>query len=374
MLLSGASVLDPDSGSTVSADVLLGEDRIVAVGRGLGGDDRVDCSGGLLIPGLIDCHAHVAFPRPESLPRSARILEAVPVLHRFLTRGVTTVRDAWGADAGFTHALREGWITGPDLLISLRQLSPTAGLGDTWTPDLGTRDRFADPSLPDPVFDGPDAARAAVRRMVRAGADWIKVGASGAMRGLRERRDVTATDDELRALVDEARRCRRDVLAHAHSAHSATAAARAGVRSIEHGVFLDEAAVAAMREEGCWYVPTLAPIHHAGDDQTTTAHRRSLALALQTGVPVAAGSDMAPRPHVDLLTELHLLSEAGLGDAGALKAATSEAARLLRLDHDRGRIEPGLRADLVLLDQTTLDVSDLARRIRSVWHNGQIIP
>ena len=210
--------------------------------------------------------------------------------------------------------------------------------------------------------------------MVRAGADWIKVGASGAMRSLRERRDVTATDDELRALVDEARRCRRDVLAHAHSAHSATAAARAGVRSIEHGVFLDEAAVAAMREEGCWYVPTLAPIHHAGDDQTTTAHRRSLALALQTGVPVAAGSDMAPRPHVDLLTELHLLSEAGLGDAGALKAATSEAARLLRLDHDRGRIEPGLRADLVLLDQTTLDVSDLASRIRSVWHNGQIIP
>jgi imidazolonepropionase-like amidohydrolase len=83
---------------------------------------------------------------------------------------------------------------------------------------------------------------------------------------------------------------------------------------------------------------------------------------------------MAPRPHVDLLTELHLLSEAGLGDAGALKAATSEAARLLRLDHDRGRIEPGLRADLVLLDQTTLDVSDLASRIRSVWHNGQIIP
>jgi imidazolonepropionase-like amidohydrolase len=223
-------------------------------------------------------------------------------------------KPCWWPDAGFTHALREGWITGPDLLISLRQLSPTAGLGDTWTPDLGTRD------------------------------------------------------------LDEARRCRRDVLANAHSAHSATAAARAGVRSIEHGVFLDEAAVAAMREEGCWYVPTLAPIHHAGDDQTTTAHRRSLALTLQTGVPVAAGSDMAPRPHVDLLTELHLLSEAGLGDAGALKAATSEAARLLRLDHDRGRIEPGLRADLVLLDQTALDVSDLASRIRSVWHNGQIIP
>lgn len=109
----------------------------------------------MLIPGLIDCHAHVAFPRAEPLPRSARVLEAVPVLRRLLIRGVTTVRDAWGADAGLTHALSEGWITGPDLLISLRQLSPTGGLGDDWTPDLGTGDWLGDPSLPDPVFDGP---------------------------------------------------------------------------------------------------------------------------------------------------------------------------------------------------------------------------
>jgi len=366
-VLAGGSVFDPDSGRVQRADVLIEGDRIIAVEPEIDGL-RVDCTGGLLIPGLIDCHAHVAFPRPEPLPRSARILEAVPVLSGLLHRGVTTIRDAWGADAGFKHALREGWIDGPDLLISLRQLSPTGGLGDSWLPHLGGADSLGDPALPDPLFDGPDAARAAVRRMVRAGADWIKVGAGGALRTIQEAIDVRPTDDELRALVDEAHRCGRDVLAHAHTARAAVSAAQAGVRSIEHGVFLDAEAILAMKEAGCWFVPTLSPI---SETPFADRHRRAVAVALAVGVPIAAGSDLAARPHVDLLTELRLLAFAGLGDAGALKAATSEAARLLRLDHDRGRIEPGLRADLVLLDGTEVSVSDLAARIRIVWQDGR---
>jgi imidazolonepropionase-like amidohydrolase len=365
-VLAGGLVFDPDSGSTTRADVLIVGDRIEAVGLDLSGDERVDCSGGTLIPGLIDCHAHVAFPRPEDLPRSTRILEAVPVLRRLLSRGITTVRDAWGADAGFKHALREGWITGPDLLVSLRQLSPSGGLGDWWSPELGRVDQIDDPSLPDSVFDGPAQARAAVRRMVRAGADWIKLGAGGAMRSVRAGRDVSPTDEELVAVVDEARRCGRDVMAHAHTASTASAAARAGVRSIEHGVFLDEVSIADMRARDCWYVPTLAVVDTDGDLDTIAAHRRSLDLAVAAGVPIAAGSDMAPRPHVDLHTELRLLAEAGVGELGALRAATSEAARLLRLD--RGRIDPGLRADIVLLDR--VDVPELADRIQAVWQAG----
>ncbi|TDP93668.1 amidohydrolase family protein [Labedaea rhizosphaerae] len=364
-LLTGALVFDPDSGETTRADVLMAGDRIEAVGSDLSGDERVDCSGGVLIPGLIDCHVHVAFPRPDPLPRSARVLEAVPVLRRLLERGITTVRDAWGADAGFQHALREGWITGPDLLVSLRQLGPSGGLGDWWQPDLGRVDRIDDPSLPDAVFDGPAQARAAVRRMVRAGADWIKLGASGAFRQVGENRSVAPTDEELHAVVDEARRCGRDVMAHAHTASTASAAARAGVRSIEHGVFLDEVSIADMRARECWYVPTLAALD--GVAEAFAAHRKSLAMALAAGVPIAAGSDLAPRPHVDLRTELRLLAEAGLGDVGALRAATSEAARLLRLD--RGRIAPGLRADIVLVDR--LDVADLG--VRAVWQAGSAV-
>ncbi|PRX47571.1 imidazolonepropionase-like amidohydrolase [Prauserella shujinwangii] len=370
-VLSGAMVLDPDTGSIDRADVLVRDGRIAAVGTDLECRDRVDCRGSLLIPGLIDCHAHVAAPGPAPLPRSARILEAVSTLRRLLARGVTTVRDAWGADAGFSHALREGWISGPDLLTSLRQLSPTGGLGDTWSPDAGCTDSLGDPALPDPVFDGPDAARAAVRRMVRAGADWIKLGASGSLHAVHAGRDVSPTEAELAAVVEEAGRCGRDVMAHAHTARSVADAANAGVRSIEHGVYLDEAAVAAMREQGCWYVPTLSPVSHLGGEEPAAAHRRSLALAVDAGIPVAAGSDLAHRPHVDLLTELRLLSEAGLGDVGAIRSATTEAARLLRLDHDRGRVEPGLRADLVLLEGPTPELANVDHRIRAVWQNGQ---
>ncbi|MCM2387299.1 amidohydrolase family protein [Streptomyces albipurpureus] len=269
--------------------------------------------------------------------------------------------------------MRAGWINGPDLLVSVGQLSPTGGLGDSWTPEFGDADPFTDPSLPDPLFNGADGARAAVRRMVRAGADWIKIGANSPLRSMRMGRDITPTDDEMRALVDEARRCGRDVFAHAHTADSASAAAQAGVRSIEHGVFLDEYALDVMRQHRCWYVPTLAGIRGEGDDTYDAAHLRSVELALAARVPIAAGSDMATRPHVDLLTELRLLSEAGLGDTGALRAATSEAARLLRLDHDRGRVAQGLRADLVLLDGPEVGLEDLPQRIRAVWRNGRLV-
>jgi imidazolonepropionase-like amidohydrolase len=200
---------------------------------------------------------------------------------------------------------------------------------------------------------------------VRAGADWIKVGASGALRSIREGVDVRPTDDELAALVDEAARCGRDVLAHAHTSAAVVSAARAGARSIEHGTFLDDDAVTALAN--AWYVPTLSPI---ADSEFAADHRRSVRRAAEAGVRIAAGSDLAPRPHVDLTTELRLLASV-LGDAAALKAATSEAARLLRLDDDRGRVEPGLRADLVLLDGTDLDVTDLPGRIRAVWHDGE---
>jgi imidazolonepropionase-like amidohydrolase len=367
MLLADAHVLNPDTGVVSRADVLVEGDRITAVGSGLSDDGRFDCSGGLLIPGLIDCHAHVAFPAPEPLPHSARVLEAVPVLRRLLSRGITTVRDAWGADAGMKHALAQGWITGPDVLISLRQLSPTGGLGDGWQPDVGSLDGFDDPSLPPPLFDGPTGARAAVRRMVRAGADWIKVGASGSLAQVLAGRDIGPDQDELNALVTEARRTDRHVMAHAHTPSAAITAARAGARSIEHGVFLDEEAISALHDHSCWYVPTLAVVPE-GD--LTTPHRHAVDLALEAGVPIAAGSDMAQRSHIDLLTELRLLAQTPLGNLGALRAATTEAARLLSLEHDRGQITPGHRADLVLLDGTDLDVTNLQPRIRAVWHNG----
>jgi imidazolonepropionase-like amidohydrolase len=379
-VLTGGSVLDVRSGDVHPADVVIEGRRIVTVGPGLDGDVAVDCSGGLLVPGFIDCHTHVCLSRtlamsdPSVLPRSVRPLSAVPVLRTLLERGVTTVRDAWGADAGLRLAVRDGWFPGPDLIISLRQLSVTGGIGDHWAPGRGPIDLFDDPSMPDPVFDGPERARAAVRRMVRADADWIKVAATGSLAQGAPAHDVQVTPAEMSAVVDEARRRgNRWVMVHAHGARAAEMVARAGARSIEHGVWLDEPAVAAMAEAGTWYVPTLSVTQSgpaADGREAAEAHVRAVRLAVEAGVPIAMGSDNPVRPHTEVLREIEHLARAGLG-AAALRASTLEAARLLGIADDRGEIADGKRADLVLLAGDDPYPADLTGRVRIVWRDGR---
>jgi imidazolonepropionase-like amidohydrolase len=381
-LLSAGSVFDVVSGETLQADVVVAGDRIVEVGCCLDGDQAVNCNGLLIVPGFIDCHTHVALTgvlgaaRTHRLPRSARALSAVPVLRALLGLGVTTIRDASGADIGLRMALEQGWIQGPQMLLSLRQLCTTGGIGDRWSPELGSI-ADQDPVLPDPVFDGPDAARAAVRRMVRAGADWIKVTATGSLVQGDRAFDVQLTEAEMFALVDEAvRQGDRGVMVHAHNADAAELAARAGARSIEHAIWLDERAVAAMAESSTWLVPTLSVTQadpEAGPAGAAEAHRRSVALAIAAGVPIAMGTDSPVRPHSEALREIEYLSDAGLGPIGAFRAATLEAAKLLRLADDRGEIAPGKRADLVLFSGTSLNPVDLEQRIAGVWHNGNPI-
>ncbi|MET7304461.1 amidohydrolase family protein [Embleya sp. NPDC005575] len=378
LVLRAGSVLDVRSGELGVADVAVAGSRIVAVGTGLDGDEAVDCAGQLVVPGFIDCHTHVCLTQtlrdPFGLPRSVRPLSAVPVLRTLLQLGVTTVRDAWGADAGVRMAVERGWVEGPQVLISVRQVCTTGGIGDHWTPRVGAVDFFADPAMPDPVFDGPDAARAVVRRMVRAGADWIKATPSGSMAFGRGVHDVQFTAGEMAALVDEAARLGgRGVMVHAHGARAAELAARAGARSVEHGTWLDDAAVGAMAEHGTWLVPTLSctQTDPAGAPEgAAEAHRHAVGLAVEAGVPIAMGSDNPVRPHTEVLREIEHLSRTGLGPAGAFRAATHDAARLLGLADDRGEIAVGKRADLVLLADTALDPTALDRRIRGVWRDG----
>ncbi|TDO69741.1 imidazolonepropionase-like amidohydrolase [Kribbella sp. VKM Ac-2571] len=378
LLLRNGSVLDVGSGEVHRADVVLEGDRIVGVGIGLDGDDAIDCDGGLLVPGFIDCHTHLCIAQtridPFGLPRSVRPLSAVPVLRTLLSLGLTTVRDAWGADAGVRMAVEKGWIDGPQVLLSLRQVGTTGAIGDLWAPRTGPLDFFEDPSLPDPVFNGADEARAVVRRMVRAGADWIKVTVTGSLAIGKGLTDLELTEDELTALVDEAqRRGGRRVMVHAHGARAAELAARAGAGSIEHGTYLDEAAVQAMAEHGTWYVPTLSVTQSeptATPEGAAQAHRESMRLAIAAGVRIAMGTDNPVRPHTEVLWELRHLAAAGLGDAGALRAATIDAATLLGLADDRGEIAVGKRADLVLLRGDDLDCSSLSTRIQKVFHNG----
>ncbi len=365
-LFANGHVWHSREGVASRTDVLVEDGVIGEVGTDGDADQVVDCTGALLLPGFIDCHSHVAlsFEDVMEAPRGFRHLRAVATLRTLLDLGVTTVRDAWGADAALREAVARGWVAGPRLLVSLRQLSTTGGIGDHWSPSLGGVELFDDPSMPNSVFDGPDQARAAARRMLQAGADWLKLASTGSIMGPNALHQEV-TDEETVALVEEAdRRGGRHVMAHAHGARAAEAAARAGVRSIEHGIHLDEAAVAVMAERGTWLVPTLSVTmgEATPDAELVQAHQASVRMALDAGVPIAMGTDCPMSPYAETLKEIGYLAVAGLGAAGAVRAATYDAGRLL--DLDVGEIRLGKQADLVLLtaepgEDPLGDVSDL---------------
>jgi imidazolonepropionase-like amidohydrolase len=266
-LLHRGAVLDARGRSVSAADIVVQDGRIAEVGPGLDGDEGVDCSGLTLLPGLIDCHAHMAFAGLDdsNRPPTYRLLQAVPKLRHTLQLGVTTVRDAWGADAGLRDAIEAGHVLGPRLLVSLAQLCGTGGIGDHFMPDIGEyHGVLGSAHLPRGVFDGPMEARNAVRRMVRSGADVIKVTATGSLTNPQAADLQQVADDEMAEIVAEAARAGRHVMVHAHGARAAEAAARAGARSIEHGARLDEQAAAVLAETRTWLVPTLLPAKPTG--------------------------------------------------------------------------------------------------------------
>jgi imidazolonepropionase-like amidohydrolase len=380
-VLAGGAVLDPVAGEVHDTDLAIEDGLVTELGDGLVGDERIDVTGSTLVPGLIDCHAHMAFAdgdtlRGEHLP-SYRLLRAVPHLAATLRLGVTTVRDAWGADAGIRAAIDDGAVLGPRLVISLAQLCGTGGIGDHFSTVTGTDTSYlGSPWLPGGVFDGPAEARAAVRRMVRSGADVIKVAMSGSV----TRSDfehLQIAEDEIREIVAEAARHDLPVMAHAHGARAAESAARAGVRSIEHGTFLDEQAVGVMLENETWLVPTLLGSHGEPPDPerpawvtaAQAASARSFAMALDAGVPIAMGTDCPVSPHEDRLDELTLMHQLGMDAIAVWRACTSDAARLLDRP-DLGLLEPGRRADVVAVEGDPWSFEDLDTRIRHVWKDG----
>ncbi|HEX4687685.1 MAG TPA: amidohydrolase family protein [Nocardioides sp.] len=380
-VLGGGAVLDPGVGEVRTADVALDEGVVAEVGSDLVGDERVDVAGLTLAPGLIDCHAHMAFADSETLaaelPPSQRLLRSVPHLAKTLQLGVTTVRDAWGADAGMRDAIDEGAVPGPRLLISLAQLCGTGGIGDHFSLAAGTDTSYlGSPWLPRGVFDGPAEARAAVRRMVRSGADVIKVAMSGSVTRP-DAEHLHIAQDEISEIVAEASRHDVHVMAHAHGARAAESAARAGVRSIEHGFFLDEEAVTAMLDNDTWLVPTLLAAHE--EDSTdepppwlTRAREssaRSFAMALDAGVPIAMGTDCPVAPHERRLGELAVMHRLGMDAVGVWRTCTSDAARMLNRP-DLGLLEPGRRADIVAVEGDPWSFDDLGSRIRHVWKDG----
>jgi imidazolonepropionase-like amidohydrolase len=395
-VFTGGQVLDGTGAPPAPADVAVEGDRIVEVGIGLDGDEQVRVDGATLLPGLFDCHVHVMVSGVDTLrqlqtPFSYAFYEAVHNLRSTLALGITHVRDAGGADLGVAEAVRTGLIAGPRMQIAVSMLSQTGGHGDGWhvcgaeLPLMGPH-----PGRPATVVDGPDEMRRKVRELLRAGADVIKVATSGGVLSARDDpRHPHFRPAELDVLVEEATAAEVFVMAHAQGAEGIKAAVRAGIRSIEHGIYLDDEAIDLMLERGTWLVPTLAAPRAvltavaAGASlpaaviekarQVQAAHDDSVRRAVDAGVKIAMGTDSGVGPHGSNLDELGLMAACGLTPDQAWQATTLSAAELLGVDREFGSIEPGKRADLVVLDGDPQGLTGLAGRIREVYRDGELV-
>jgi imidazolonepropionase-like amidohydrolase len=394
-VLSGGKVFDGTGAPVADADVAIEEGRFVDIGSGLDGDESVDVGGKTLLPGLFDCHVHVMYSdidmmRSLTSPFSLRFYEAMHNLRKTLGIGITTVRDAGGADLGIKTAVEQGLIEGPRMQISLTLLSQTGGHGDSWMPCGGEVPVFGItyPGMPSNLVDGPEEMRRKVRELVRAGADVIKVATTGGVLSPRDDpRHSHFRDDELEMLVSEAAAAGIWVMAHAQGTPGIKAGIRAGIRSIDHGVFMDDEAIEMMIERGTYFVPTLvAPTGvidaaEAGVPipanmvqkarEVIDAHRDSFKRAVAAGVKIAMGTDSAVTPHGENLRELGLMAEGGMEPADVLVATTLRAAELMGLEEELGTIEPGKRADVVVVDGDPFDFVNLADRITEVYKDGR---
>jgi len=394
--------LDRSGGFAGPLDVSVVDGEITGLGRNLtpvAGQPAIDGDGLWLLPGIFDCHLHAGLPSYDALellntPISRRIVETAQALRRTIEAGVTFVRDAGITDAGVRDAVADGVIPGPTLQICVVALGATGGHGDGFLAGPG-RDCPVDYGLPDypgrppHLVDGPEEMRKAVRIVLRSGADWIKLLATGGVLSAGDGEfEPELADEEIRMAIAEAGRHRKPVMVHALGGPAIASAVTAGARSIEHGVFLTESDAALMAARGCALVPTLAIYDRlaeqarAGSLTGVRASRalaagrhlgESVAIARAAGVTIALGSDFGHRDdHGSNLEEVGLLHRAGLTAAEALLAATWAGAELCGVGHRLGRLAPGYEFDAVLLDADPSDMRTYTRRtsVTGVFKRG----
>jgi imidazolonepropionase-like amidohydrolase len=394
-LLHGGRIFDGTGSPVAAGDLVFEDGRIVDVGPGLDGDEGVDVAGYTLLPGLFDCHVHVTssgtdFLRRLQRPFSYQFYEAARNLAATLDCGITTVRDAGGADLGIQRAVDDGLIDGPRMKIAITVLSQTAGHGDGWLPSGAmTPFQVGHPGRPPGIVDGPEEMRKRVREIVRAGANVIKVCTSGGVLSPRDNpQHAHFRSDELAALMTEAAAAGLPVMAHAQATDGIKAAVQAGIRSIEHGIYLDDEAIGMMLEAGTWLVPTLsapASVLEAAKngvqfpdgvlakaEAVIEAHNASFAAAVAAGVKVAMGTDSGVGPHGDNLGELALMAAGGMAPENVLVATTSSAAELLGMQADCGMLAPGKLADVVVVAGDPFDFGQLKASIRAVYSAGRL--
>jgi imidazolonepropionase-like amidohydrolase len=402
LILKNARVLDADHEHDDGRySIVVDGDTIRDVTRepvAAEGARVIDVGGKTVMPGMIDCHAHVIasvahLGNNSRLPNTFAVLRAVPILKGMLERGFTTVRDAGGADYALSRAIEEGVIAGPRLFVAGKALSQTGGHGDF-------RERF-DNSDPDPcgcnrnlgaigrIVDGVDEVRKAVREEMRAGAHHIKIMASGGVASPTDPiGNLQFSVDEVKAIVEEAASHQTYVMAHAYTPKAIARVVRLGVRTIEHGNLIDEEAADVMAEHGAFAVPTLVTYDAMGkvgaqmgipasalakNETVRVQGLHALELLQRRGVKIGLGTDLLGDMHQYQSDELAIRAQI-VGAFATICQATAVGAEIVGMQGRLGVVAAGAWADLLVVDGDPLaDIGVLTgqgERIAGVMKNG----
>jgi len=394
-VIHAGHLLNVRSGATLSSQtIVIQGDKVVSVGadaQAPAGATVIDLSNATVLPGLIDAHTHLTMTPnfgPSrlmiSIPREA--LYGARNARVTLEAGFTTVRNVGASgftDVALRDAINAGDVPGPRMLVSGPMLSITGGHCDN------NLLPFEYHATNEGVADGIEAVQHKTREIIKYGADLIKVCATGGVLSHGDNPQASQyTLEEMKAIVADAHRLGRKVAAHAHGAQGILWATEAGVDSIEHGSYIDDAATAEMKKHGTYLVPTLylgdwflenaekigtPPELIAKAREVTPAARKNVARAFAAGVKVGFGTDAAVYPHGLNAHEFAVMVKLGLAPLQAIQSATINDADLLGWPDKVGTIEPGKWADIIAVDEDPLaDVTTL-ERVKFVMKGGEVV-
>jgi len=360
------------------------------------GSDVIDLTHATVLPGLIDSHTHIFLQGEDptqggydinilKYPLALRAARATVSVRRALEQGFTTLRDletegAGYGDIGIKQAIEGGYIPGPRLFVSTRAISTTGGYPlEGYAPEL-------DMPTGAQLIDGPVEARKAAREQLSHGADWIKVymthrswvGKNGELVS-----QPTLTVEELKAIVDESHGWGKKVACHAYGGIGLHRALDGGCDSIEHGLDLDDAAIAQMLKQGTWYCPTISAYYHdwappdtpegQRDRKRAAVHEVSFPKALHAGVKIVFGTDIGGISWSEpIAQEFPHMVDLGMPPMDAIKSATSRAAEMLDMQGQIGVISPGAWADIVAVNGDPLADIKVLQNVQFVMKDGKV--
>ncbi len=382
-----ARILRETGQVTENGYVVFDESGILELGegeyRGEDLDEKIDGEGKTLMPGLIDCHVHLGYGglSPDT-PEVEQGMAIAMQMREFLKYGITTVRSMGtkdDCDIKMRNLIASGYLTGPRIIASGQGMCITGGHG--WPMNY--------------ECDTPDEAKKAARKAIYAGADILKMFATGGMATKGSIPNAPQmSEEQMRAVCREADRTGLLTGAHCTGIEGAQRAIRAGVRSIEH-IPMDEETARMMKEHGCYYCPTIVTryniIHSTEPEyehmrkkaspQDLEKKKAAIGLCLKYGIPICASTDSMGSLKNDgltkmgesLVTELNIYHEYGLTNLQAIQSATSTAAEMLRLDQVTGRMKEGLQADLILVDGKPDEDLNALRNISMTVRGGTVL-